>query len=115
MAVSVLVSLPVAPACVLAEESAVLPAAPSVWAVACPSEETDAPAPFAVPSECYDELDTPPPAVEWLSELPLADAANAGVIGLTDSMRASALVESTKPNFSRLSIKSSDEVTSSSR
>src|SRR5204862_3284210 len=72
-----------------------------------PSAEADAPAPSAVASECDDELAVPPPAVAWLSEVALAEAANVGAIGAVESMSANALVESTSPHFVRLSIKSS--------
>ena len=66
--VSVEVSLPVAPAWVEAEESAVLPLASWLWPLALPLAEALAPAPSAVASECDDEPVAPPPAVELLVE-----------------------------------------------
>jgi hypothetical protein len=103
---SMAVSLPVAPAWVDAEESAVLPLASSLWPLALPSAEAVAPAPSAVASECDEELVAPPPAVELLSECPLADAAQAavecnGAIGPADNMSAKALVEMIRPHFNR--------------
>ena len=104
--VSVAVSLPVAPAWVEAEESAVLPSASSLWPLALPLAEAVAPAPSAVASECDEELVAPPPAVELLSECPLAEAAKAavdcsGAIGPTDNMSAKALVDMIRPHFNR--------------
>src|SRR5882724_113559 len=103
---SVAVSLPVAPAWVEAEESAVLPLTSSAWPLALPSAEAVAPAPSAVASECDEELVAPPPAVEWLSECPLAEAASAAVecsaaIGAADSRSAKALVETISPHLNR--------------
>jgi hypothetical protein len=95
---SVAVSLPVAPAWVEADESAVLPLASSAWPLALPLAEELAPAPSAVASECDEELVAPPPAVELLSECPLAEAAQLA-IGAADSMSAKALVEMTRPHF----------------
>jgi hypothetical protein len=98
---SVAVSLPVAPAWVDADESAVLPFASSLWPLALPFADAVAPAPSAVASECDDELDAPPPLVAWLSEWPLAEAARAEspTIGATDNMRAKALVVAISPHF----------------
>jgi hypothetical protein len=61
---SVAVSLPVALAWVDTDESAVLPVAPSLWALALPPADADAPAPSADALECESELAKPPPAVE---------------------------------------------------
>jgi hypothetical protein len=97
---SVAVSLPVAPACVEDEESAVLPFASSLWPLALPFADEAAPAPSALASECDDELVAPPPDVEWLSECPLADAAQAA-IGAADSISAKALVDTTRAHFNR--------------
>src|SRR5882724_2603510 len=109
---SVAVSFPVALALVDTDESAVLPVVPSLWALALPPADADAPAPSADAAECESELAKPPPAVAWLSELALAEAALAvsdssqpvsmfGAIGAADSMRAKALVESTRPSLKR--------------
>src|SRR5882724_6261328 len=68
VALSVAVSLPVAPAWVEAEESAVLPPASSLWPLALPLAEAVAPVPSAVASECDAELVAPPPEVALLSE-----------------------------------------------
>jgi hypothetical protein len=103
---------PVAPAWVVEEESAVLPSLPALWADALPSADAEAPAPVALASECDDELAAPPPAVAWLSDDALADAASAavdvshplwlsGATGAAASMRAKALVESASPSLSR--------------
>jgi hypothetical protein len=107
------VSLPVASAWVDTEESAELPAeAPAAWAPALPLADAEAPAPSAVASECEDELAEPPPAVAWLSDVALVDAALAdidfshpvsilGAIGAADSISAKALVESARPSLKR--------------
>ena len=104
--------MPVALALVDTDASAVLPVEPSLWALAPPPADADAPAPLADALECESELAKPPPAVAWLSELALADAALAvidfsqpvsmfGAIGAADSMRAKALVDSTRPSLKR--------------
>jgi hypothetical protein len=67
--------LPVALALVDTLESAELPSVPALCAEALPFAEADAPAPVALPVECELELAAPPPAVAWLSDEPLADAA----------------------------------------
>ena len=69
----------------------------------------EAPAPLALASECEDVVASPPPAVAWLSDEALADAARAavgvshpcalGAIGAAVSKRAKALVESTSPSL----------------
>ena len=107
-------SPPVALALVVDEESEVLPAPSSLCAEALPPADAEAPAPLPVASECDDVVAPPPPAVEWLSELALALAANAavafstpcksGATGEADSMRARALVEATKLNFNRATV-----------
>ena len=61
---SVAVSLPVAVAPVVVEESAVLPLASSLCAVALPPADADAPAPSAEASECDEVPAEPPPATE---------------------------------------------------
>ncbi len=68
VALSVAVSLPVAPAWLDAEELAVLPPASSLWPLALPLAEAVAPAPSALASECEAEFVAPPPAFALLSE-----------------------------------------------
>jgi len=90
---------PAAVAPVDTEESAVLPAASSLCAEAPPLAEAVAPAPVPWASECDAVLAEPPPAVEWLSDWALADAANEGVMGDADNTSAKALAESKSPHF----------------
>ena len=82
-----------------------MPLASSLWPLALPLTEAVAPAPSAVASECDEELEAPPPAVEWLSECPLAEAASAAVefnvIGAAASNSAKALVETISPHLKR--------------
>ena len=57
-------SLPSTPAWVEAEESAVLPSASTLWLLAPPSAEADAPPPSPPAVECDEESVAPPPALE---------------------------------------------------
>jgi hypothetical protein len=70
---------PVAEAPVDTLESAELPSVPALCAEALPFAEADAPAPEALAEDDESECAAPPPAVAWLSDDALADAARAPV------------------------------------
>jgi hypothetical protein len=55
---------PTAPALVVDEESDVLPAPSSLWALALPPADAEAPSPLALASECDDVDDPPAPELE---------------------------------------------------